>query len=312
MARMLHRGCERSRWALLASAGLCVSFVLGAGVLQAGQSQAAGEQADKQPQKPTEASEATEDRSVVRERLTRRLDETRERISRYQSHEQGLVDAIERLDAGESPQAISDDMLNRVQGQMRPERGGLNESRDGDMRDSPRRRGPLPPLDAESRERVLSMLRVQSPELHKEVSSISKSGSTEQVDRMIRRLAPKIEEIRRAQDSDPELANLLIFELHANLNLTILSRDHRQVLSSEPRDEVAIAQSQAKISEALRISFDAHLALKEHEVAQLETRLADLREEIERRRGMRDEFIDRQIDRAGSPTPTFRRHGSRG
>ncbi len=304
-------------WNLVAvcSAGvLAGSMTLGFGVLQAGgkskpQDSAGGEVAIGEGDKETVA----EQRAQVRDRLVRRLEWTRDSIVRYGEHEQGLVRAIARLDAGESTEAISNDMRVRAEDGARDQHATDVGDRDG-VRRGPRdwRWGRFgEPLDAESRRRVLSMLETQSPELFKKVGEFRK-GNEGQTDRLLQRIAPKLNEIRAALESDPDLATLMIIELHANLELTFRSRDLRELLASDSQDEQEIALAHERIRDSVRTSFDAHLAIKAHEVQQLEEQLQKLRDEIERRKQMRGEFIDRLVDRAGSPTSGLRRRGPRG
>ncbi len=304
-------------WNLVAvcSAGVLVgSMTLGFGVLQDGgkskpQDSAGGEGATSEGDEKTVA----EQRAQVRDRLVRRLEWTRDRIRRDGENEQGLVRAIERLDAGESTEAISGDMLRRPEDGARGPRSAGDSDQDGVRRGPQGRRSGrfVEPLDAESRRRVLGMLEVQSPELSKQVAEFRK-GNEGQADRLLQRIAPKLNEIRLAMESDPDLATLLIIELHANMELTFRSRDLRELIDSESRDEQEIGVAQERVRDSMRTSLDAHLALKEHEVQQLEIQLQKLRGEIERRKGMRGEFIDRLMDRFGSPTSGFRHRGPRG
>ncbi len=298
---------NRQVWSVLGGyvAGLiAASLALGLGIAS-GQDgglerpvDSAGEQSDDAE---SDGPSIEEQRAQLRERLVRRLEWTRERAKRYVQQEQGLARAIERLDAGESAQVIAKDMRERADDAVRSTR------RDGTSGQDPSRRGPVShrggrfakPLDPETRRQVLGMLEAQAPSVSRQVAEIGNENA-EQTDRLLQRIAPKLEEIRRAQAHDPELATLMIVELHANLELTIRSRDLQGLLDDESAEEQKVAIARELVRDSVRSSFDAHLAIKEHEVRTLEARLGELRGEIERRQQMRDDFVDRIYERVGS------------
>lgn len=281
-------------------------------------------------------------RTTLATRLRQRLSETRERISRYQQHERGLIDAIARLEAGESPEAIYTTMRERVQQGVREfrERGvtgdaagdrasgedradgarGRDARQDASIegaerfgdRSGARGGGERAPIDPALRERVLASLREHSPAMYERVRTLGKE-QPEQSERVLQRLMPRIQQIQGVRQEDPELATLMIHELHANLDLMVHSRDLREAMHAPERDDGRIGALRAGVRDALRRSFDAHLAVKQREVTGLERKLDGLREEIRKREELREQFIERQADQIeGGGLPTIPRGGSGG
>ncbi len=237
-------------------------------------------------------------RHSLRERLQARLEETRERIARYQRHEKGILEAIERLDGGASPDEVLSTMRERAREEARQTRDHLVRDRAGD---GPPDRARRPVLDPEARDRVFQTLKARAPRVLERVQTLRKQ-SPEQGDHLLMRLAPRIRQIEETQRNDAKLATLMIVELQANLELTVAARDLRALLQRDDASDEEVAQAHERLREAMRRSFDAHLAIKEHELHRLENRIDSLRKEVERRQSMRDDYIERQIRKILSPT----------
>ncbi len=235
-------------------------------------------------------------RALLRQRLQQRLEETRERIARYQRHEKGILDAIERLESGESPDAIMGEMRERARDEFRQPRDRVPREGGGIVGARP----PAGMIDAESRKRVFEALKARAPRVFERVQSL-REQSPEQSDRLLMRLAPRIRQIEEMQREDPELATLMIVELQANLELTAAAHDMRVLMQRDDVSDERIAEARERLREAMRRSFDAHLAIKKHELERLEGRIESLRAEIDRRQSMRDDYIDRQVERILSP-----------
>jgi len=245
----------------------------------------------------SDAASETDRRASLRERLEQRLEETRERIARYQRHEKGILEAIKRLDAGESPDAVMGEMRERARDEIRNSRERLARDRVGGGTGDRPHPGAIDPA---SRDRVFQALKARAPRAFERVQSL-REQSPEQSDRLLMRLAPRIRQIEEVQREDPELATLMIVELQANLELTVAARDLRALMQRDDVSDEQIAKAREHLREAMRRSFDAHLAIKEHELRRLEERIGSLRREIDRRQSMRDDYIDRQVQRILSP-----------
>jgi len=260
--------------------------------------------ADAKSADALDAPGQTVDRAVMRERLQRRLVETRQRIAQYQRYEKGLSEALERLDAGEAPREVFAQMRERSAGAAPAREAGRDAPGhigDGMGRDRAARR-----MDPQTRRRVMGVLAREAPQVHERIQTMLRR-EPEQSDRLMQRLAPRLEQIKRAKEEDPERAVLMIAELHANLDLTIKSRDLRALLARDDHDPAAGDALRAQVREALRQSLDAHLAVKQHDVHMLAGRIEQLRGEIDRRQKMRDQFIESQFDRIVSPDSAMHR-----
>lgn len=264
--------------------------LLAAGVLVgptpafARQGEAAGREEPPAASRPAEGSAR-----VPRARLERRLQEARRVVER-------LEQAIERLDAGERPGEVLRDL--EPGGNVRPPR---DDAPAGALRGE---RAPAPVTPEQLRE-LMAFSREHVPGLARRLAAARESdpGAAE---RVLTRLAPRLMELRRLRDQEPDLFEIRRRELLAGLALAEAQRKLAEhVRAGAPEEQVNAAR--ADLRAALAEVFDARAAAEVRELHQLRERLAALEAAINARRADRDRALDAQVEeaersiRAGTP-----------
>ncbi len=186
-----------------------------------------------------------------------------------------------------------------MRGRDRPLLERLRRDRD----DSPDSRGgPFrKPLTEEEVEQVLAILQELHPEMAERLTEARKY-SPERVQRLLKMMGPRINELRRLKEHDPEMFELKKQDI-------VLGRETRE-LAAELRearqrgDEKAVQQSTARMRELVRKHFDVRQQMKVHELEAIERRLEMLREQLKERAAQREQVIESRVEELTGQTDT--------
>ena len=217
------------------------------------------------------------DREAMRERIQRRLEETRQA-------EQRLIAALDALDRGEEPPPLVEP--------DGPMRGEWQRGRPFEQEPPPPRDMPPPATDEE----VMAFLDSAVPPIARRLREV-RDAEPWVVERTVRRLAGRVAEIRLAREHDPALADLMVAETRSGLLVADALRDvHRAVTGGG--DDNALQAASASLRGALEAQFDARIKRREHEIIALTRRIEELRAELSRQHAEREAFIDRAVEQA--------------
>lgn len=223
-------------------------------------------QSDSQPN-PQAPAEGTSERESMRQRIERRLEETRK-------HLQSLEESLKTLNAGGDLAPLK--MLMDRRGGWR---GGSGRGDDNQSRDS----GPITP---EERETLLALMKEVMPVLAARLETLQ-NNDPEAAERMSGRLLMRLREAAELKDREPELYAFKIEELKAWADVMSAAQALRE--RAPESDATALRE---KLREAVARQFDARQATQNQEIAELEKKLASLREETARKESNRSQAID--------------------
>ncbi len=115
---------------------------------------------------------------------------------------------------------------------------------------------------------------------------------------LVIRLAPKILEIIRINDQDPEFAALKLEDLKAGLLFLDASRMYHAQLRPGKADESALKQAEQNLYDAATVRFDVQVKIKQYEIDLLQARVENLRTALDDLGKQRDEQVNAQVQAA--------------
>ncbi len=277
---------------------------VGASLLLAGVGLAQPGAADpEQPRRPREAAATrSEDPAQLRARLERTIARTESMLERHR-------EALERLDAGESPAEV-----------MRSLRSREPLAEDGSAGGSPARgpntEGPGPrggggpegesggggrtgiggPMDRtvseltpETRRRLRAFLRDQIPSVHEQLAEIEQQDRA-MGDTLFDRMIPQLHEIVTEMDRNPAFGALKLEEMRTGLGVVDATQHLRSLPANASPETKAAAET--ALRDAIAARFDARMKMREHELERLAARISELHEQIKEERAGRDAEIE--------------------
>lgn len=242
-------------------------------------------------------------REMSREEARRRLDAFLAEMDEIQSRTR---EAIAKLDAGAPlPEVMG--AFPRVQrflaaGERGGERFGEGLMGERGLREGPRdgeaegpgfRRGRAPvEMTDEQVKAMRGFIDANVPMLADRLARAEQisPGASE---RLLRRMAPRLMQLRELQAEEPAFAEASLREFVAGLDVLEATRGYRMVRGGE--DAAAAEGARARLEGALQAHFDARLAVQELEIARSEARLAAGREELSRLRERRAALIAEKV-----------------
>ncbi|MGD9789532.1 MAG: hypothetical protein AB7Q00_05340 [Phycisphaerales bacterium] len=236
--------------------------------------------------------EAFGDRDAIAARLERRLHE----IDRERER---LAGAIERLHTGEDPAGVMGEM-NEGRGNGRP---GEDKPRSFPPRGSDHPEGPnagsgaLPEI---SPEQTLEFIRVEAPQAAVFLDRL-KEQSPSLHDRWVSRLTPRVREFMTLKATDAELYEVKRREWKAGWSVFAAAREVREAVTAESPDENAKVSAVMKLRSALAEHMDARLEGQRREIRDLENRITQLRDRMERAEQERPARIDEVVAKITDP-----------
>lgn len=263
----------------------------------------------QQPPGPTGAQppagaprDPAQDRASLQARLERSLTENKVR-------QQKIEDALARIKRGDSLDSIRD-TLDVGPGWGRPgDEGGRGRGRNGAQAPSvgprpegARRDGQAPPrLEPAEREAVLAFVTEHNPPMAERLRA-SLKDNPDMGERSLARLAPHIREVMA--ERDPEMRQLRIEEMRSGWETMAAMRKLGDALRKDAAGSEA-KEAEAQARELLGAHFDMQVKLRNREIAVLEERIAQIRQELGDKLSERQQYIDQRLkmarERASQP-----------
>ncbi|QOJ00450.1 MAG: hypothetical protein HRU70_08090 [Phycisphaeraceae bacterium] len=218
---------------------------------------------------------------VTREDLRARLERRAEQIERER---EALAALRQRLDRGEEPDAIVRDMGRSTGGPPFRE----------EWRDRPQPGQPGP----EDRRRLTEFLREHAPDLHQRIERLN-TTQPPITERLLARMGPRPTELVQLKESNPALYALKLRELDNAVAIVEQARALGQAWAAGTQDGPDATQARRLLRQAIEKQVDVRSEIQALDIAELEKRLADLREEFRLRRQDRASAIERWADDMG-------------
>lgn len=270
----------RARW-LRVGAG-AAAVVLGGVALGVGEPDSGG------AAEAASSADTDAERAELRARLERALDRAEASVERHR-------EAIERLDAGDSPAEVLRSARKRPGGGRQVvarQTGEEPPPHPTNPSDSARDRASDDDgvASAERTERLRAFLRQHLPSVHEQISRIEREDA-EAGRQLFARLAPQLGAVMDDTDRDPEFGALRLEELRAGLE--VVDATHRLRALDEGASQAERAGAERGLRDALARRFDAKIRLREHEVRRLAGRLAEMHRAIREQQAEREAEIER-------------------
>lgn len=270
---------------------LCISLLTASGA-GAQQGSAGGSEPTPPPRVvPDRATSAGLDPARLREALERRRDMAEAMRAR-------MDEALNRLDRGE---AIDPDLI-----EIRPPWGGPNDNwADGprgarvgrpEGRENPvGRPGESGGVSQEEIVRLRGFVDENLPLLAERLRA-SERMDPQAAQRMIARIAPRLREAIESRVRSPEVFRIRVAELEQGFQVLELARRTRRIVETEGAESEEAIAAMATFREHATAHYDTQIRLQRAEVAELESRLLELRAEIDRRTSQREAEIDARVE----------------
>lgn len=239
-----------------------------------------------QPAPPPPEDRPAVDGERLRERLELRLADLDEERARIQG-------ALAKLEGGAPPlEAIR---TLRSEGMDGPGPGGWGDGPRGEHRDGRRPDGDAPLTD-EERARVMEFIENENPSMAARIRDL-KEDRPEVAQRMLERATPRIRELMRLQERNPELFDLRTRAMRVGLDIRRSAIAAHRLVEAEGEDSPAAAEKMADVERLVRERADLEVAIKRAELDEFERRIERLRSELERASDDREALIERELDR---------------
>lgn len=249
--------------------------------------------------------------SALRDRLERLIARSEAMLERHR-------EALQRLDAGESPAEVLRTLRLRdfdrragaraaVQDGDDPEAGRDRPGPDAPGRSvRPGRDGPEAPgraagaathadLDPQLRQRLRRFLAEKLPSVSEQLAQVE-TVDAELGAKLFDRLAPQLRDVVAAIDRDPAFGALKLAELKAGLDVVDATQRVRSLNTGGTADAAALETAREQLRAAIEARFDARIRLREHELERLAEQITGLHRQIQLEREGRDDEIDRVYD----------------
>lgn len=230
------------------------------------------------------------DPAAIEARLAQRL----EQIDGMRAHLAGI---LEKLRAGVAPDEALGPMGMRFM-QRRP----WDDADDwGGPWGGPPGMGPgvspgmSPPAEPLPIEEVRAFIRENLPGLSDRLDSAGDADPS-RTERMIRRMAPRIEEIMRQRATDPELARLRLEEMRTAMDIVDHSRELRRLTTDRAPDE-EVQKARRELRALLGRQFDLRQQLEARRIETTRHELDEAARRIRERQGTREQVLDEHLER---------------
>ncbi|MBX3362848.1 MAG: hypothetical protein KF912_14205 [Phycisphaeraceae bacterium] len=267
---------------LLAASGADAQQASPRGVQPASQPPVAPARAASDVNDPARLRESLERRRDVAESMRARLDEAIARLDRGEAIDPGLVE-------GRAPFGGPDD--NWADG-PRGARVGRPEGRENPV-GRPGEGGDV--ISNEEIRRLRGFIDENLPLLAERLRA-SERMDPQAAQRMITRIAPRLREALESRARSPEVFRIRVVELEQGFQLLELARRTRRIVETEGAESQEAMAAMASFREHATAHFDTQIRLQRAEVAELESRLLELRAEIDRRTSQREAEIDARVE----------------
>lgn len=285
-------------------AGLALGTLLAFGMAQPGESECAGSgepaemTQDTDGERTRRGGPSFEDPEAIKNRLRASIERGERMVTRQR-------EALERLEAGDSPAEVMRTL--RVRAWDRRDRNGGGEA--GERRRDEKDDGRRPPegeghemrlgmsqpdgfeperVEPISPEELRAFLAEHFPKVQEQLDKLG-SMSPEAGERLFDKLAPKLNEVASDMRRDQRLGMLRVDEMRTSLEVF----DATQAYAMARGDDAKLAEAEEGLRQAIGARFDARVALRMYEVERLVARIGALNEEIQAEMGSRDDEVER-------------------
>ena len=218
----------------------------------------------------------------VRTFLERRLDATRE-------NEAALAALLERLDAGEDPEAVARDAREIMRDALAPLRelaGDRPGGPPGDRR----------PLEGEpTMEELFDLLAEVDAPMRERLRRLAKDNP-ERARAILRRAAPELRELAQLKRDDPEAFRLRLAMMQAGRDAWRAAAQHRRAERDGAGDD-ELTRRREEIADAVRRRVEIEQMLKAREIERLAERVETLRTDLSANSERIDEIVAEQTER---------------
>lgn len=157
----------------------------------------------------------------------------------------------------------------------------------------------MTPISQTQIDEAMQLLREIDPELFNKIGEL-RSKNPERVAAVLFQHLPRLAPLAVLKKSDPELFKLKI----EDMKLDRETHDAVKQLRAAAKDEVKSKEMREKIQEMVTRQFYVRQEIREHELASLEKKVGELREQIEARKDAREELIKDRIKQLTSKEET--------
>lgn len=146
------------------------------------------------------------------------------------------------------------------------------------------------PFDDEQIEQVLDAIDQMQPDAADRLRKLREEDA-ERFESVISRIGPHALHMAQLREDDPEAFELRQQEHKLGIRAMHLAREARHADDEEKQE-----QHRKELKQVLEEQFDVRTQLLEHEMAQLEAHLENLRDRLAEQRQQREQFIERRYD----------------
>lgn len=217
----------------------------------------------------------------LRERLEGRLADLEEERARIEG-------AIAKLDEGAGGMEVMRELRpDRMDGPPEwegPERGPGDGARDG------------APLTEAEKERVRAFIEEQNPQMAARLRELRETRP-ELAERLLERATPRIRELMRLREENPELFGLRTRSMRLGLELREAAMTAHRLIDAEGEASASALAAMAEVERLVRERAEVEVSVRRAELDALERRLERLRAEVEGAGDGVDALVEREMDR---------------
>jgi len=218
--------------------------------------------------------------------------------------------ALEKLDEGASVSEVLSELKGRnlrpspnpndtaLAEHRPPQQQAATELRNPNLRGNERPKGTQRPdadrLTPREREMMRRFIRENFPDLSKNLQQIVEHDPRS-ADRLLARMSPRILEILLLRDTQPDLAKIKTAEMRIGMAFVEASRAYRTIMNRPNATDLEREKVLATLRQAASERFDIQLKAKQLEIANLESRLNELKGSLDTIEDQRETEINHMI-----------------
>ena len=146
-------------------------------------------------------------------------------------------------------------------------------------------------LSPDDLDEAIALLERIKPELAERLAA-AREENPRRVAHVIGKRFPRLRFLLHLKDRDPQMYELRVEDLRLTYESRHLAEEYQRLLRED--EDNAAEDVRDELMELIESHFDVRQAIRERELARLEQRIEDLREQIEARADDRDELIEQR------------------
>lgn len=152
-----------------------------------------------------------------------------------------------------------------------------------------------PVLSKEDVAKVLKFLKKYRPALYTQLDQLKTQGKEKEYNELVQRVAAKTMYLVKREEKDPKGFQLLDEEHKYN---TAANNALRKIRRAKTDTQTSLLMQELKT--ALEKAYDARIKIQEYELTKLEARLKQVREQIQKQRENKEQYIKNRLKQAES------------